>query len=159
MDRMLEKRTEKDAYWIRPATHEDVRSMTQLLEELFAVETEFSVDVQKQRCGLGMLIDSPQAKVWVAEHRGRIVGMVAVQLVVSTAEGGFSGWLEDLVVSSVFRHRGLGKALMKSAITWAKEQGASRIQLLADSRNVQALLFYRKQEWRQTNMIALRRAS
>ena len=145
-----------DAFWIRPASREDLRPMTRLLHELFAVETEFEIDEEKQRCGLEMLLDSPNAGIWVADRRGRVVGMVVCQLVVSTAEGALSGWIEDLVVSSPYRKRGLGKALLKSAVQWAQEHGATRVQLLADSRNVPALIFYRKQEWLQTNMIALR---
>ncbi len=155
MERVLDRKTDKNAYWVRPATHEDIRSMAQLLEELFAVETRFTVDVQKQCCGLEMLLDSSQAGIWVAERSGRVVGMVSMQLTVSSAEGALSGWLEDLVVSSAFRRRGLGKALLKSAVSWARRRGVTRIQLLADGRNVPALIFYRKQEWLQTNMIAL----
>lgn len=151
-----EQKTGTDAFWIRPASREDVRAMTRLLQELFAVETDFDFDEEKQRCGLEMLLESPAAGIWVADRRGRVVGMVMVQLVVSTAEGALSGWLEDLVVSSAYRRRGLGTALLKSAVKWAHDQGAARIQLLADSRNVPALIFYRKQEWLQTNMIALR---
>jgi hypothetical protein len=43
-------------------------------------------------------------------------------------------------------------------VKWSRDQGATRIQLLADGRNVPAIIFYRKQDWKQTNMIALRRA-
>lgn len=149
---------EKETFWIRRGSSGDLPAMTRLLQELFAVETEFAVDTEKQRAGLQMLLDSSRAGIWVAERRGRVVGMVTMQLVVSTAEGGFSGLLEDLVVSSAYRRRGLGKALLSAAVKWAREQGATRIQLLADGRNVPALIFYRKQEWLQTNMIALRRA-
>jgi len=147
---------ERNMFWIRTACSDDLPAMTRLLQDLFAVETEFEVDIEKQRCGLRMLLDSPLAELWVAERHGRVVGMVTVQLVVSTAEGGLSGLLEDLIVSSVYRRRGLGKALLNAAVNWSREQGATRIQLLADSRNVPALIFYRKQGWKQTNMIALR---
>jgi len=149
---------EKDTFWIRPASAGDLSAMTRLLQELFAVETEFIVDTEKQRCGLQMLLDSPKAGVWIAERRGRVVGMVTMQLMISTAEGGLSGLLEDLVISSAYRRRGLGKALLSAAVKWAREQGATRIQLLADGRNVPAIIFYRKQDWKQTNMIALRRS-
>jgi ribosomal protein S18 acetylase RimI-like enzyme len=154
----LKKDVEKDTFWIRPARAGDLPAMTRLLQELFSIETEFGVDMEKQRTGLQMLLDCARAGVWVAERRGRVVGMVTVQLVVSTAEGGFSGLLEDLVVSSAYRRRGLGRALLSAAVKWSREQGATRIQLLADGRNVPALIFYRKQDWKQTNMIALRRA-
>jgi len=149
---------EKNAFRIRPGSYDDLPAMTRLLQELFTVETGFSVNTQKQRCGLQMLLDSSSAGVWVAERCGRVVGMVTVQLLVSTAEGGLSGLLEDLVVSSAYRRRGLGKALLHAAVRWSREQGAVRIQLLADGRNVPALIFYRKQDWKQTSMIALRRS-
>ncbi len=156
MDRN-QKKSESDSIWIRRASREDVRAMTRLLQELFAVETEFEFDEQKQSCGLEMLLDSPRTEIWVADRRGRVVGMVTVQLVVSTVEGALSAWMEDMVVSSPYRRRGIGTALLKSAVNWAHEQGATRVQLLADGRNVPALIFYRKQNWLQTNMIALRR--
>ena len=105
-----------------------------------------------------MLLDSASAGIWVAERCGRVVGMVTVQLVISTVEGGVSGLLEDLVVSSAYRHRGIGRALLDAAVRWSCEQGATRMQLLTDGRNVPALIFYRKQEWKQTSMIALRRS-
>ncbi|MGE4488055.1 MAG: GNAT family N-acetyltransferase [Kiritimatiellales bacterium] len=149
---------EKDAFWIRPASAADLPAMVRLLQELFSIETEFTVDAEKQKCGLQLLLDSSKAGIWVAERRGRLVGMVTVQLMVSTAEGGYSGLLEDLVVSSAYRRRGLGRALLNAAVKWAREQGATRIQLLADARNVPAIIFYRKLDWRQTNMIALRRS-
>lgn len=148
--------TEKSAFWIRPAGTDDLSAMTRLLQELFTVESEFEFDAAKQRCGLQMLLESASASVWVAERHGRVAGMVTIQLVVSTAEGGCSGLVEDLVVSQICRRRGLGKALLAAAVKWAREQGATRIQLLADGRNVPALIFYRKQGLRQTNMIALR---
>lgn len=147
-----------DAFHIRPAQSNDINAMIRLLRELFAIETEFNVDSDKQRRGLKMLLEASNAGVWVAERRGRVVGMVTVQLVVSTAEGGPSGLLEDLVVSSAFRRRGLGKALLNAAVEWCRWQGATRIQLLADGHNVPAVIFYRKQEWKQTNMVALRRS-
>lgn len=152
-----ENGTEQNAFWIRPASADDLSAMTRMLQELFAVETEFVFDVGKQRCELQMLLNSPSASVWVAERHGRVVGMVTVQLTVSTAEGCFSGLVEDLIVSSVYRCRGLGRALLNAAASWARNQGAVRVQLLADGRNVvTALIFYRKQGWKQTNMIALR---
>ncbi len=147
---------EKRAFRIRPAGTDDLAAMTRLLQELFTVESEFEFIAAKQRCGLQMLLESASASVWVAERHGRVAGMVTVQLVISTAEGGCCGLVEDLIVSQICRRRGLGKALLAAAVKWAREQGATRVQLLADGRNVPALIFYRKQGLKQTNMIALR---
>jgi len=148
--------TWSQTFWIRLAATDDLAAMTRLLQELFSVETDFDFDESKQRYGLQVLLDSPSAAVWVAEQHGRVVGMVTVQILISTAEGGPSGLIEYLVVSPAYRRRGLGKALLNTAIKWSREQGATRTQLLADIRNIPALIFYRQQGWKQTNTIALR---
>ncbi len=146
------------AVGIRRAGSSDLEDMRRLLRELFAIETQFDAEPEKQRRGLMRLLESPTAEVWVAERGERIVGMVTVQLLVSTAEGGASGLLEDLIVTSAHRRKGFGKALVEAATQWARGQGATRIQLLADAHNVPAIIFYRKQDWKQTHMVALRRA-
>ncbi len=85
-----------------------------------------------------------------------VVGMVTVQLVVSTAEGGFSGLVEDLVVAARERGRGIGRLLLERAEGWARARGASRMQLLADRENARALHFYERAGWRGTRLLCLR---
>ena len=156
MEAKVECQTEKSV-WIRRAGSNDLKDMVRLLRELFAIETQFSADPEKQRRGLQQLLESSSAEVWVAERNGRIFGMITVQLLISTAEGGASGLLEDLIVTSAHRRKGLGRALVEAAVRWARGQGATRVQLLADGHNVPAIIFYRKLDWKQTNMVALRR--
>jgi ribosomal protein S18 acetylase RimI-like enzyme len=147
MEAILQSRSEQvEHVRVRRANSRDLNAMTRLLQELFSIETEFAVNIDKQRRGLKMLLASAGCGIWVAERGGRVVGMVTLQLVVSTAEGGRSGLLEDLVVSSAFRRNGIGSALLRAAVEWARREGATRIQLLADARNVPAIIFYHKQE-------------
>ena len=63
MEQVVENTAKVDAFWIRPASHEDVRAMARLLQELFVVETEFEFDEEKQRCALEMLLESNQSGV------------------------------------------------------------------------------------------------
>lgn len=151
-------RANHSTFLIRRAGANDLEAMVRLLGELFAIETGFRVAPEKQRRGLRALLGSDAAGVWVVEYHGRVVGMVTLQLLVSTAEGGLSGLLEDLIVTSVHRRKGLGRELQETAVRWARAQGATRVQLLADGRNVRGVIFYRKQNWFQTNMIALCRS-
>ncbi len=148
---------EAAALRIRRATRRDVAALTGLLRELFMTETEFAYDEAKQERGLRLLLGAPSAGVWVAERGGMIVGMVTVQLVVSTAEGGLSGLLEDLVVSAECRNAGIGALLLETAVQWTRAKGATRIQLLADRTNAAAFRFYFRHTWELTRMIALRR--
>jgi len=143
---------------IRKATAADVEALVPLLADLFSIEADFRPDVERQRRGLALLLAAPaQSLVLVAERGGEVVGMVTVQLVVSTAEGALSGLLEDMVVAPAARGRGIGRRLLEAAEGWTRERGATRLQLLADRENAPALRFYERMGWRGTRLVCLRR--
>lgn len=131
--------------------------MVDLLGQLFSIEADFTADATRQSRGLALLMRQPTACIRVAEHDGRVVGMCSGQLTVSTAEGGYSLLLEDLVVAADFRGRKVGPRLIASVAFWAAGHGAARMQLLADRDNVSALDFYRRIGWKDTALICLRR--
>ena len=85
--------------------------------------------------------------------------MCTVQTLISTAEGGPVGVLEDLVVAADFRHQGIGAKLLAEAVTWAECRGLTRLQLLADKNNLAALRFYQKQGWESTQLVCLKSES
>jgi ribosomal protein S18 acetylase RimI-like enzyme len=142
---------------VRPAEPRDIDAMVSLLETLFTIEADFAFDAAKHRAGLKVLLESGQACVLVAEREGRVAGMVSVQTVISTAEGGPVGWVEDLVVAEDCRGLGLGRRLLEQLETWAIRNGLSRLQLLADRNNGPALGFYERLGWAETSLIALRK--
>jgi GNAT superfamily N-acetyltransferase len=144
---------------IRPARTGDIPRMCELLTELFSIEADFVPEREKQSHGLNALLADPQGKVLVlvAELDGMVVGMATVQTLVSTAEGGRVGLVEDLVVRRNLRGRGVGAQLIEAILTWAGSQGLTRLQLLADRDNQQALDFYASRNWISTRLICLRR--
>ena len=115
---------------LRQATEEDLDAPVGLLGVLFSIESDFRPDSRRQRRGLRLLLRDPERRVvLVAEREGRVIGMVSVQLVVSTAEGAPSGLLEDMVVEDAARGEGTGASLLRAAEAWAFERGATRIHL------------------------------
>jgi GNAT superfamily N-acetyltransferase len=142
---------------IRPARPEDLDALVALLAQLFAIEADFSADTGRQRRGLALLLASPRARVLVAERDGRVVGMVTAQLVVSTAEGAASAWIEDMVVDAAERGAGVGAHLLAGIGAWAAAEGATRLQLLADRENAPALRFYAREGWAPTQLVCWRR--
>ena len=142
---------------IRKAAAADIPAMAKLLEQLFSIEEDFEADKRRQRSGLAMLLGSPTASLLVAERQGRVVGMVSCQLLVSSAEGGWSLLLEDLVVDQPERGRGVGRKLLAAAADWGRLRGAGRMQLLADCNNEPALAFYQSQGVALTRLICLRK--
>jgi len=131
--------------------------MVGLLELLFAIEVDFTADATRQSRGLALLLQQPLARIMVAEDEGRVVGMCSGQLTVSTAEGGFSLLVEDLVVTPDCRGRRIGPRLIEAVARWAAGHGAMRMQLLADRDNKSALNFYHRLGWQGTSLICLRR--
>jgi GNAT superfamily N-acetyltransferase len=142
---------------IRPASRSDVPAMTHLLHQLFAIEADFDFSAERQRRGLELLLATTRAMAVVAEEDGKVVGMATAQLVISTAEGGPSLLIEDLVVVPSHQRKGIGGALLIALAKWGAGLGAERMQLLADRTNTSALDFYRHIGWRETQLICLRK--
>lgn len=140
---------------VRPATADDVPAMVALLAMLFAIEADFAIDPAAQARGLALLFGHEDAAVLVADADGAVVGMCTVQLGVSTARGGLSAGIEDVVVMERCRGQGIGRQLIAAAERWARERGALRIALLADETNAPALDFYGHLGFTRTRLVWL----
>ena len=136
----------------REAQKSDLAELSKLLDLLFTLEQDFTPDTSRQIRGLEMMLELPFSTVIVAELDGRIAGLCGVQCVVSTAEGAFSGMVEDLVLFPECRGLGLGGLLLDEAEKWAAAQGATRMQLNCDDKNDRAIGFYRKHGWGKTHL-------
>lgn len=134
----------------------DIPALVSLLAILFRIEADFQADVAKQTKGLTLLINaSENGVIKVAKNQeGQIIGMVSAQLVISTAQGSSSAWVEDMVIEDAYRDKGVGKALLEAALIWAKGKGATRAQLLVDTENTPALGYYAHLGWESTQLQA-----
>jgi GNAT superfamily N-acetyltransferase len=151
----IEKRTD---ITFGAALTQDVPQLVELLKVLFGIEQDFHADPEKQSQGLQRLIsESERGVVMTArDGSGKIIGMVSAQLVVSTAEGAYSAWVEDMVIDEAWRAKGIGRKLLESALAWARSRGATRAQLLVDLDNAPALGYYDHLGWQATRLGARR---
>jgi len=131
--------------------------MLLLLHQLFGIEEDFAFDAEKQQKGLELLLRSPDAIIMVAKEDNTVMAMGTAQLVISTAEGGPSLLIEDVVVRPDRQNLGIGSRLLQTLGEWGATKGARRMQLLADRSNATALGFYRHVGWQQTQLICLRK--
>ena len=145
-------------FTIDRARVDDIPALEALLAELFAIEVDFQPDADRQRRGLALLLeDVDRAVIMTARDPSAVViGMASAQLVVSTAEGGPSAWIEDVLVAEPWRTQGIGASLLSALLGWARGKGATRAQLLADHTNLPALHFYRRLGWHPTQLNAWR---
>ncbi len=140
------------------ANEADIADLVNLLAILFGIEKDFNADVSKQKKGLELLLkNSATATIQIARNgAGKAIGMVSAQLVISTAQGAKSAWVEDMVIDAGYRGLGIGKQLLQNALDWAKKQGATRAQLLVDTANTEALGYYQHLHWESTQLQARR---
>lgn len=143
---------------IRKAKFSDISGMIRLLRILFSIETDFSFEEKTQQSGLEMMLDDCTARcIMVAEQKQQIIGMCTAQLLVSTAKGGIVALVEDMVVEDAHRGEGIGRGLLLAIEEWAIARGVRRLQLLADQKNTPALEFYKKMDWKSTQLICLQK--
>lgn len=140
------------------AIETDIADLVSLLSVLFSIEKDFNPDLSKQQKGLELLIkNNATATIQVARNSaGKVIGMVTAQLVISTAQGAASAWIEDMVVDAEYRGCGIGKELLQQTLAWAKTKGATRAQLLVDITNTDALGYYEHLKWESTQLQARR---
>ena len=146
------------SYLIRDARASDLEPMTTLLAQLFSLEQDFDADPAKQRGGLSLLLEAENAQAFVVETSGIVIAMASMQIVLSTAEGGFVAWVEDVVVDQSHRGLGIGELLLNHMREWADARQLLRLQLVADCNNRPALDFYQKNGWFETNLKVFRYA-
>lgn len=95
-------------------------------------------------------IDSENAEVLVAEWGGELVGLCTAYLELNSVRFGQRCWVEDLAVDPEHRSRGVGARLLGAAGDWARDRGATHLELdTAESRD-DAQRFYERERpsWR-----------
>lgn len=142
---------------IREAVPTDIDSLVSLLSELFSIERDFTFDARVQARGLALMLDGcgKHRTIKVACDGAKILGMCTAQTRISTARGGITAVVEDMVVNKDHRGKGIGSQLLRAVEQWAVLRGIDRLQLLADRDNTPGLTFYEKENWQPTQLICL----
>ena len=139
------------------ATHSDIPELVELLKSLFEQEAEFEPNSETQSKALSKIILDPKIGIiLIAKEDDKILGMVNLLFTESTALGSKVALLEDMVVLSSSRGRGIGSQLIDYAISEAKKAGCKRITLLTDIENTKAQSFYQKKGFVKSKMTPYR---
>jgi GNAT superfamily N-acetyltransferase len=86
-----------------------------------------------------------RAAVLVADDEGTIIGFATVYLEFVSVRFGQRAWIEDLAVAPERRSHGIGKALLDSAKSWARDQKADVLELNSGPARVDAHRFYERE--------------
>lgn len=133
-----------DEFKIRVGTKEDVPAMMKLVMELAEYEKgadQVTNTVEKMtEDGFG---ENPIFGSFVAEMDGKLVGISIYYFRYSTWKGRRL-YLEDIVVTSELRGKGIGKGLFEQTVAKAKEAGCTGMMWQVLDWNESAIEFYRQ---------------
>ena len=103
-------------------------------------------DPERAEATLRELAASEDAAVLVAEDDpGAVAGLCTVFLDIRSVRFGQRAWVEDLAVDPARRSAGLGKALLAAAKAWARERGATHLELDSGFARTDAHRFYERE--------------
>jgi GNAT superfamily N-acetyltransferase len=140
---------------IRPARDDEADALVAAYEWLFAPPGSRPPQWDEQRAAarLRRLIASADGEVLVAERDREIVGICTVALDIESVRFGQRAWVEDLAVHADHRSAGIGKRLLDAAKDWARERGASHLELDSGEARADAHRFYDRERpsWRSIN--------
>ena len=137
---------------LRPARPGEEEALLALYAWLFAPPgTEPPTwDPRRASIALRQAIESPDACVLLASTSHRMVGICTAYLDIRSVRYGQRCWVEDLAVDPAYRSQGIGKSLLDAAKVWARERGATHLELDSGDARRDAHRFYERERpsWR-----------
>jgi GNAT superfamily N-acetyltransferase len=95
---------------------------------------------------LATALDVDDVEIFVADTSGAIVGFCTVYYDIESVRFGRRAWVEDLAVDPEHRSTGIGKGLLHAAKDWAREHGASHLELDSAEVRADAHRFYEREQ-------------
>ncbi len=127
---------------IRKADRADIPYILKLYEQL-DVENEKKLDIPSTEHIYDRISRYPDYSIYVAVAGKRIIGTFALLIMDNLAHSGAkSGIVEDVVVDSEFRDRGIGKQMMKYAMDECREKKCYKLLLSSNIKRKFAHKFY-----------------
>lgn len=135
---------EQRGFTIRPARAEDCETIANLVRELAVYEKlERFAKATGEDFRRNLFGPRPYAEALMAEVDGQTVGFALMFPTFSTFRGQPGLYLEDIFVRPEHRGRGIGKALLASVASLARERGYGRVEWSVLDWNEPAIGFYR----------------
>jgi GNAT superfamily N-acetyltransferase len=111
-------------------------------------------DPRRAKVALRQAIDSHDALILVAvDPGGGFVGVCTAYYDLFSVRFGHRVWVEDLAVHPDRRSAGIGKGLLDAARAWARERGATHLELDSAETRPDAHRFYEREgpSWRSVS--------
>jgi GNAT superfamily N-acetyltransferase len=135
---------------IRPYATTDSQAIVNLIAEYRTEDHGRLVDRSVIATTLRVFATSAQDRIFVADIEGEVVGYVAIHWVPFPMIQGWEGYISDLLVSQSLRGAGIGRRLLETVESEARERGCARL-MLNNRRTASSFVrgFYSKHGFRQ----------
>jgi GNAT superfamily N-acetyltransferase len=136
------------SFEVRAAHADEAEAIVPLYEWLFAPpgSVPSSWDERRAAVALRQAIESHDAAVLIAEDdTGAMIGFITGYQDLHSVRFGYRAWVEDLAVDPERRSQGVGKALLDAAKAWARERGATHLELDSALARADAHRFYERE--------------
>jgi GNAT superfamily N-acetyltransferase len=133
---------------IRAARLDDITRLIEMYQWLFAPPGSVpnAWDEKRGEVALRQAISSHDCNVLVADDAGELVGFCTGYQDMHSVRFGYRVWVEDLAVDPERRSEGIGKALLDAAKEWARERGATHLELDSAMNRPDAHRFYERED-------------
>ena len=133
---------------VRPALAGEVERVLGMYEWLFEPPGYVppTWDPNRARDAITAAISDEESEVLVAEHRSELLGFCTAYLELNSVRFGPRCWVEDLAVSPEHRSQGVGAKLLDTASDWARDRGATHIELDTGVARADAQRFYESRD-------------
>jgi GNAT superfamily N-acetyltransferase len=132
---------------VRAAREGEEGAILALYEWLFAPPGSRPAQWDPARASVALreAIRSHDAVVLLAADGEVLVGLCTAYQDLHSVRFGYRAWVEDLAVDPSRRSAGIGKALLDAARDWARERGATHLELDSGDARLDAHRFYERQ--------------
>lgn len=149
---------------IRPASPSDYEAACALFAQLDQLHARALPDLfqpiegpARPRAYFAQILADAEGALFVAEQQGALVGLVRCSMRSAPDLPLFVprrfASIGDLVVDAAFQGRGIGRLLTERAHQWARDLGASEVELVVWEFNAPARAFYERQGYQTVRRV------
>jgi len=138
---------------VREASSNDISIILELLYELGRPKPQKDSDIESFRKLVKKYITDFDKKIILAQlDDAEIIAMISVIFLPRLNQNSLELYIPELIVREEFQNRGVGKKLIHSCISIAKEKKCHRIRLESGNQRKKSHKFYKKLGFEQSGL-------
>ncbi len=131
---------------IQPVTSKDLPLLNQLYTE---IDEESPLSLPHVEQIFEQIKQYPNYQIYIAWLKGEAVGTFSLLFIPMILHDSKSALIDAVVVTSTYRHQGIGKAMMQEALKLSRQAGCYKAMLSSNLKRTVAHQFYESLGFKQ----------